>query len=146
MVSPKNWVREIFLRLFHYRWLATIILILSLDVITFLAFAKTSGTASFSHQDKVLHALGFAYLTVVGHCVLNFDFFRKKTRFSVLLVLGNMLIWVAYGVFIELGQKMLGYRMASVGDLIADVVGIFLGVAVVVLFRVYPQKKGGAHG
>jgi len=124
------------------RWLSTIFLILALDVTTFFAFRRTSGTASFVNQDKVLHALGFAILTILGHCALNFDFLRSIHRFSFKLVTLNATIWVLYGIFIEIGQKMLGYRQASLGDFLADVTGILIGTLWIWGWRLFPKERG----
>lgn len=128
------------------RWLSSIVLILALDVTTFFAFARTSGSAGLPHQDKVLHAFGFAILTILGHCALNFDFFRSLNRFSLRLTSLNMAIWALYGIFIELGQKTLGYRQASVGDFLADAVGILIGTLLIWGWQLFPQERGRENG
>lgn len=142
-----GWVRDKVAAIFSHRWLATIMLILVFDIATFFAFSKTGGASlSFPHQDKALHALTFMVLTVLGHLSLNFDFFRRTHKFSFLLFALNAFGWGCYGVLTELGQKMLGYRQASMGDLIADFVGIGLGSLWVIGMKLYPQEGSGNYG
>lgn len=147
MASSGNWLRNKIVACFSHRWLATIILIIIFDVTTFFAFAKTSGSVpTFPHQDKVIHALAFFILTILGHLSLNFDFFRSRKKFSLWLFGVNCLIWGGYGLAIEMGQKFLGYRQASVGDVIADLVGIGLGSLTVIAMKLYPKEGSESIG
>jgi len=146
MASGNRGIKHKLFGVFASRWLTTVILIVIFDVITFLAFAKTGGSSGFAHQDKVLHALAFAVLTVLGHLCLHFDVFRKRRRLSWFLLFFNAVIWSGYGLAIELGQKMLQYRQASMGDFIADVVGIAFGTFLILVLRLYPKQKVEKHG
>ena len=134
------------LGVFASRWLVTIVLILTFDVITFFAFAKSGGSSSFPHQDKVLHALAFFVLTILGHLSLHFDVFRKRQRLSWFLLIFNGMVWCAYGGLVEVGQKMLQYRQASIGDFLADVVGVVLAAFFILALRIYPKPKVEDHG
>ncbi|MCB1045509.1 MAG: VanZ family protein [Acidobacteria bacterium] len=139
MDSTPNFVQKMARYLFSHRGLATILLILSLDICTYAALSRQSGTMAFQHQDKVLHVLAFAFLFVLGYWVLNFDMWRKKYRLSFGLVVLNSFIWLGYGAFIEVTQFYLGYRSASVGDFLADLTGMVLGLGFLGLFRPFPS-------
>ena len=127
-------------RLFKLRWLASIFLLILLDVATYLALSRTGGTQLFDNQDKLMHVVGFAGLFTAGHLSLNYDFFPKIRKFSVWLLLLNASIWFGYGVVIEFLQKFSGYRYFSMADLIANGIGIFIGAVLVNLLRLYPEK------
>ena len=79
-------------------------------------------SGGWPYWDKVQHIVGFGVLTTLG-C---FAYTEKK----VWLCLGL----VIYGALIEYFQSTLTYtRMASLGDWLADVVGITIAVMVFVL-------------
>jgi VanZ family protein len=135
-------------RFFSIRWSATVVLVLLLDLSTYMAFTESSGSMLFTHQDKLLHMLGFFVLTVIGHISLHLDFFPSFARRlaedgqrpSNLLTVLNWALWLSYGFFIEAGQKLLSYRGASAWDFLADVSGIVLGTLFVHAFRIYPRS------
>ena len=126
---------------FRIRWTASILAIILLDISTWLAFTEPKNPVVFDNQDKVLHAIGFFGLSIIGHISLRFDFFPKAQGHAWLLTLGNVLAWTAYGLFIELVQQNLSYRSASASDLAADVAGILLGTLFVHVFHLYPRGK-----
>lgn len=99
----------------------------------------------FPHMDKVLHAVGFFGLFVLGHVALNFDFLPRAHHRRKLLVLLNWIPWTAYGVFIEIVQGLLAYRSASLGDLAADGLGMLLGTVFVLAGKLYPINKESEH-
>ena len=137
---------RLLVRLIAWRWLTTLVLILMLDVCTYMAFRATSGPTLFPYQDKATHLLAFALLTVTGHLALNFDFFPGKHRFSVKILVLNWMIWLAYGLFIEWSQSMLHYRRGSAADLVADILGMILGSVLVWAMKLYPAKgEPGIH-
>lgn len=140
MSRDENIIQSTVRSLFAARWLASLVLLIAIDLCTFFALTRTTGTATFTHQDKVLHALAFFILFILGYWVLNFDLRRRKTRFSVGLAVINTLVWLAYAVFIETAQYYLGYRSASLGDLIADAVGMTIGWLFLAAFRPFPRE------
>lgn len=66
--------------------------------------------------DKSNHVLGFAILAVLG----NLGYRCQELRIAIGLF--------AFGALIELLQGLSGYRFAEWGDLLADVIGIVLGM------------------
>ena len=146
MTSASGWIKSKLLGVLSNRWLTTVVLIVTFDIITYFAFAKTGGAPAFKNQDKVLHALAFLVLTILGHLSLHFDVFRKRQKLSWFLLIFNDVAWSVYGVLVELGQKMVQYRQASVGDFIADVVGVLIGTWLILAMRLYPEQKAEDHG
>ena len=70
---------------------------------------------SFNVWDKAQHALGFAWLALLG--LLSYP--RQPTRMAVCLLI--------YGAVIELAQAATGWRYGEWSDLAADGAGILLG-------------------
>lgn len=66
--------------------------------------------------DKSNHVLGFAILAVLG----SLGYRRRELRLAAGLF--------AFGVLIEALQWLSGYRFAEWADLLADVIGIVLGI------------------
>ncbi len=130
---------------FRHRWLASILLILVLDLATYLAFSVPASPEVVDHQDKILHAVAFFSLFILGHISLNYDFFPRLIRFSLPLSLCNWLIWVSYGLFLELVQSFLSYRQGSVEDMLANLAGMLAAQLFVVVFKIYPGGKPEAH-
>jgi VanZ family protein len=91
-----------------------------LAFVSYKAFFTSSGSTSIEHMDKVLHVLAFACLAGVACWSWS-----PSRQASWRIALGL----TAYGVFIELVQSQLPWREASVADVIADAVGIALGLA-----------------
>ncbi len=96
--------------------------------------ALTPGDAApnLSSNDKVNHLLGFAALAASGELAL-----RQGWRAS-LLVAGGML---AYGGFIELAQTQVPGRVGEWADLLADGVGVALGLTLVLVLRHIWRKQ-----
>lgn len=126
---------------FCCRWMATLLLVFLLDICTWLAFKDVSGTPSFNGQDKVLHALAFLVLSVIGHISLRFDLFPNSGRSNFWIFPMNWTVCMGYGVFIEFVQMHLSHRSASIGDLIADGVGVLLGTFTVLFLKLYPRSS-----
>ena len=131
---------------FRYRWTAAILLLLLLDLTTWLAFRKVGLAPGFNHGDKLVHALAFFVLFGVAQISLRLDFFpRASARFALGLIVSNAVIWLAYGFFIEAVQGQLAYRSASLGDLLADGLGILAGVICAIFFERYSEESR-THG
>ncbi|CAM2009180.1 VanZ family protein [Acanthopleuribacter pedis] len=124
---------------FPYRWMASIVLLLLLDFISYQAFTRSAVGLPFAHQDKVLHFGAFFVLFLLGHLSLNYDFFPRVTRFSFKIHALNWLIWLCYGLLIEGVQSFLNYRGASAADFIADLCGITCASLTVVSLKLYPK-------
>lgn len=72
-------------------------------------------------SDKVLHAAAYAVLGVLS--CLSF----KKSGLSRRVIALSFLLAVIYGITDEFHQSFVPGRNATVGDVIADSVGAFLG-------------------
>ncbi|MNY62530.1 VanZ like family protein [compost metagenome] len=84
----------------------------------------------FENQDKLHHWAGFACLTVSAF------FAFPGTRLIWLLLwplLGSMLI--------ELEQSLMPLRTASLGDMVANAVGVLCGMVVIFTWRGYQAMK-----
>jgi VanZ family protein len=91
-----------------------------LAFVSYQAISTSSGSPSFEHMDKALHVSAFACLA----CVASWSWPpSRQAGWSIALGL------TAYGVFIELVQLQLPWREASVADVVADVAGLALGLA-----------------
>ena len=87
----------------------------SILAISWLAIAEP---ASFSSKDmiddKILHFLCFAYLTII----FKFARFTDQDFWVYVIVLG-------YGILIEIVQMYIPYRSFEFFDILADLMGIF---------------------
>jgi VanZ family protein len=100
--------------------------VLSVIFASFL-FLKQGGHSgiTFQHADKIAHFLIFFSLTLL----LDLSF--KLSVNKILLILS------AYGVTIEVLQSFLPYRSASLGDILADILGV---VVYIFLLRTFFRK------
>ncbi|WP_163835275.1 VanZ family protein [Spartinivicinus ruber] len=90
-------------------------LLVSLVVISWLAFSPKPDFVLANFGDKFKHFAAFGYLAYL----LDSSF--PKTRFSF----AKVLTLLGYGLFIELVQSFLPNRSASGLDVLADIGGIF---------------------
>lgn len=74
-----------------------------------------------SGGDKLNHIVAFFVLAVGLRC-----FWLHHSRLVFVLLLG-------YGVLIEVAQSFVGGRQASLLDIVADIVGMSIGLAVAVI-------------
>ena len=84
----------------------------------------------FENQDKLHHWAGFFCLTVSAFLAF------PRTRLIWLLVLpllGSMLI--------ELEQSLMPLRTASLGDMVANALGVLCGMVVIFAWRGYQAMK-----
>ena len=93
-----------------------LLLALALMAVTWMAVQPAPQVELVSVNDKVAHALAFvvlAFLVDGGWPERRFDWIAAS--------------WLtAYGAFIEGLQSLLEFRTASLADLVADVIGIFI--------------------
>ncbi|UJF22965.1 VanZ family protein [Shewanella sp. OMA3-2] len=98
----------------NYRNAFKLALLIAVVVTSYLVFSKPNYSQSFQHMDKVGHLGSFFGLAFLAHYA-----FKPKWYY----LFG---ILASYAVLIELVQSRLPYRSASIGDVIADFVGIAL--------------------
>jgi VanZ family protein len=92
---------------------------------TYMAFTPIPHAFTPSMGDKTLHFLAFTYLSVA----LWWAYPRwGSSSFAVAML-------VAYGVCIEAVQAFIPHRSANLFDLLADCIGILIGLGVVHLMR-----------
>ena len=101
------------------RWQAAGIAVLVLVLGFALAPAGDMHDMAIMPSDKWLHGVTFAFLTVwfSGQ-------YRPRSYWRVALGM------LAFGAFIELCQRMTSYRSAESLDLLADAIGIAVGLAI----------------
>ena len=87
----------------------------------------------FLHQDKVLHAGIFFLLSI--SMIVNLDLCRGFRPVPVMFILG-----FAYAVSDEIHQSFVPGRDCSAGDLLADIVGLSIGLSVYLWYRRKRQK------
>lgn len=88
---------------------------------TFFAFANLGDSLeSADLDDKLLHVLGFIFLSISAYLSQNFTHQRYIFFFLI-----------SYAMFIEIIQFFLPYRNYSNLDLIADLIGIISGLILV---------------
>ena len=90
-----------------------VLLVLSIVAISFLATTETSSSLQSPIDDKLLHFLCFAYLTII----FKFAQFIDQDFWLYVIVL-------AYGILIEIVQIYLPYRSFEFLDIFADFMGI----------------------
>ena len=90
-----------------------ILLVISIVVISFLATSETNPTSQNFIDDKLLHFLCFAYLTLI----FKLTQFIQQDFWLYVIVL-------AYGILIEIVQMFLPYRSFELLDIFADFMGI----------------------
>lgn len=91
-----------------------ILLVISILVISFLATSETNPTSQNFIDDKLLHFLCFAYLTLI----FKLTQFIQQDFWLYVIVL-------AYGILIEIVQMYIPYRSFEFFDILADLMGIF---------------------
>lgn len=124
---------------FRHRWCASILLVIAVDVCTYMAFSRRQPISlEIDNGDKVMHLMAFTILFINGHLAIHFDLVPKMKRLSKVVLTANWAFWLSYGVFIELGQHYFAGREASLADLLADVAGLTLGTIIVLAFRIAP--------
>lgn len=85
-------------------------------------------------NDKINHAAAYFVFAVI------FYFAWKSDNLFVITGCG-----MAFGVLVEVIQYFLPYRSAELGDLIADLVGVVLGLMVVKFLSSRNKKRARAH-
>ncbi len=89
----------------------------------------------FQHQDKVLHA-GMYFLLSVS-MIVNRDLCRGFYPLPIIFILG-----LIYAVSDEIHQSFVPGRDCSAGDLLADIVGLSIGLSVYLQYRRRHKKIG----
>lgn len=90
----------------------------------------TPKSGGWPHWDKVQHITGFSLITTLG-C---FAYAQKKALVCIGLI--------TYGALIECAQSALTFtRTASLGDWLADIFGIAIGIGVCVMIKNLQRKN-----
>ena len=90
-----------------------VLLVLSILAISYLATTEINSSSQSLIDDKLLHFLCFAYLTII----FKFTRFIDQDFWLYVIVL-------AYGILIEIVQMYLPYRSFEFLDIFADFMGI----------------------
>lgn len=104
-----------------------------LAVVMFLATYPMQAPIA-TPSDKTNHALAFVLFSILF--ILSFR--RAHPIFAFLFGLG-------YGVLIEIVQSFLPYRSAEMGDILADTVGLAVGILAMSTFEGILRKKTGSE-
>jgi len=98
--------------------------------ITYLSLAKIGPQPiSFNHLDKIEHAI--AYATLSFFWLLSFGTTKKKIN----IIIG---VCIAYGAVIEVLQSTTAYRTFDYADMIANAIGVLLGM---LFFKFFTKNK-----
>lgn len=95
-----------------------VIFFITVIFILYKALTPSSGGSffDFDHADKFLHALAFFVLA----------FLLNRSSSNITKRIRNIFSLLAFGILIEILQSFTGYREVSVGDVLADLIGILL--------------------
>ena len=88
----------------------------------------------FNHGDKVIHAMAFFLLA----------FLLNRSSSSIERRIRNVIALLSFGILIEVLQSFTTHRTASVGDVLADLLGILLFQVTYSLLKswqLYRRKK-----
>lgn len=103
-----------------FKNIARVFFILNILIISALAFLPGEEVPTLSVWDKANHFIAFCVLSgLLGFC------FQKPTEGILTRV---VLPLIAYGFFIEIVQSFLPSRYFSFMDVLADFVGIIIGI------------------
>jgi VanZ family protein len=112
----------------HWR----VLLVLMIGITCWFAFTPRPPGFDFKDADKVNHLLAFSGMTVAG-CLS-----RPAGSWPRLRVVLGMLL---FGLFIEAVQSQLPARTAEWGDVMADAVGVLIGLGMFrLLLLAFPKK------
>lgn len=118
---------EIFHRLTRMTALWRVALISSMLIILWLATTRLDYPIPASSWDKLNHLVAFIELAILA----RLSWPQLKPAYAGLAML-------AYGMAIEIIQAPLAYREFSMLDLVADGVGVLIGLTLMLWFRPKP--------
>lgn len=124
MVSPKQVFRFI-----QGRGGLVLLILASLGILV-LALVPSNHTPVTGFSDKFNHVLAFTTLTLL----LGFQRHFLKTWQIILVLLG-------YGVLIEVLQSFTGYRSAEWADVLADFIGILIGLTLLFALKFVRDRR-----
>ena len=106
-----------------------VLLVLSILAISYLATTEINSSSQSLIDDKLLHFLCFAYLTII----FKFTQFIDQDFWLYVIVL-------AYGILIEIVQIYIPYRSFEFLDIFADLLGVLAGSFFIKFFKdLYPK-------
>ena len=85
----------------------------------------------FDHADKAVHALAFFILS----------FLLNRSSSSIERRIRNIFSLLAFGILIEVLQSFTNYRTVSIGDVMADLLGILLFQLSYSLLKAWQLKR-----
>ncbi|MGZ5209018.1 MAG: VanZ family protein [Sulfuricurvum sp.] len=99
---------------------------IALIAISILAFLPNYSAlpSIVSISDLINHAVAFTVLSVLYS--LSYPYYSLKQ---------TLLTLIGYGIFIEIVQAFLSTRYASIEDVLADSVGLIIGLVLLKIFR-----------
>ena len=109
-----------------WRW----VFISCLTLVIIVSLMPVNGTGWFPGQDKLMHAVTFAALFLIGSQAF------PRPKFCWQLFLGLL----AYGALIEWLQGKTGYRSMEAWDVVADLNGLVIGSFIV--FFLHEKRVG----
>lgn len=101
-------------------WLARVAFAIGLIVIVVLSLLPASGLPSTDISDKIEHFVGYFALAAAG----AFGFHGHRDRLILVFSL------IAFGILMEIGQMVAPGRDPSVGDAIANALGVLCGATI----------------
>jgi VanZ family protein len=105
-------------------------------IILYLSTKTSDALPKFTINDKILHLIEYT-----GFGFLLFRFCRRIMDTSFLILLAITLIGgTSFALLDEWVQSSVATRMASTGDIVADVCGIMIGVTLYTLTKQYGSK------
>jgi VanZ family protein len=93
-------------------------------IVTYLMTAPIHGRQLFPHEDKVIH---FTLYFLMSLCVYEAC---RKSKF-VKPFLAAFIYSAAVGTVLECSQIFIPYRSFELGDILANMIGAFIGVVIV---------------
>lgn len=104
---------------------ARVAFVFMLLLVTVLSLAPVD-QPDFSPNDKVNHFIAYAAMTFVAAWGWVVSATAKVLRVRVIIVIGLL----CFGGLIEFVQGFTGYRFASIADIVANSVGIVIGLVI----------------
>ena len=97
----------------------------------------SQGTPIFDvpHGDKIIHAMAFFLLS----------FLLNRSSSSIERRIRNIIALLSFGILIEVLQAFTTHRTASLGDVLADLIGILLFQLTYFLLKILQLKRRKNH-
>lgn len=124
--------RQLFTLTLRFVWMASLVLVAYLSLVPDLNLH-----IQIRNIDKAYHSLAYLWLAAVPF--LGFQ--------SLAASFASAILMVPFGIAIEYAQKLIGHgRFFSVGDMIANAVGVALGIALGIILKSWFFSKSESDG